>query len=284
MAFTQEEIDAADLYQELKNNPNGGNNEDYTEVCTILEDPANPGQPLWWRSGEDETAKDFEKHKIGIIHPRGTQVFASYGNLVFGTTQEVLGFGCIPLIPLSSMNFYTVKSFNVDLFTENALENTETGTLRDEATYAMSNEKSLQAIIHKPRVFCCTKQINFGAVAPRPDLPSAAIRVVVAREASKFVTIPFANANNVKCFPGYCGQIASVAIACSNASGSGNVSLTALTVGSASVLTGAVQLKNPGVIVLGSKFQKFQSLVHHDTCVSFSFSDTLSGNIYFTFV
>lgn len=67
MSFTQSEIDAADVYYELHNNPGGGNGDDYTAICTVAEDPNNPGEPLWWQSSDDETAEEFVRHKIGLI-------------------------------------------------------------------------------------------------------------------------------------------------------------------------------------------------------------------------
>lgn len=67
MPFTQAEIDAADVYYELHNNPGGGNGDDYTAICTVAEDPNCSGEPLWWQSGDDETAEEFVRHKIGLI-------------------------------------------------------------------------------------------------------------------------------------------------------------------------------------------------------------------------
>ena len=67
MSFTQSEIDSADVYYELHNNPGGGNGDDYTAICTVAEDPNNPGEPLWWQSSDDETAEEFVRHKIGLI-------------------------------------------------------------------------------------------------------------------------------------------------------------------------------------------------------------------------
>ena len=67
MTFTQAEIDAADVYYELHNNPGGGNGDDYTAIGIVAEDPNNPGSPLWWQSGEDETAEEFVRHKIGLV-------------------------------------------------------------------------------------------------------------------------------------------------------------------------------------------------------------------------
>lgn len=66
MGFTQSEIDTASLWQELNNNPDGGNGSDYTAACAILEDQNNIGHPLLWQSGDDETAEGFEKHQIGV--------------------------------------------------------------------------------------------------------------------------------------------------------------------------------------------------------------------------
>lgn len=67
MTFTQAEIDAADVYYELHNNPGGGSGDDYTVIGIVAEDPNNPGSPLWWQSGEDETAEEFVRHKIGLV-------------------------------------------------------------------------------------------------------------------------------------------------------------------------------------------------------------------------
>lgn len=66
MAFTQSEIDTIGLWEELRNNPDGGNGADYTALCTILEDKNNTGHPLLWQSGDDETEEGFEKHQIGV--------------------------------------------------------------------------------------------------------------------------------------------------------------------------------------------------------------------------
>jgi hypothetical protein len=68
MAFTQSEIDTIGLWEELHNNPDGGNGADYTASCTILEDKNNTGYPLLWQSGDDETEEGFEKHQIGVTY------------------------------------------------------------------------------------------------------------------------------------------------------------------------------------------------------------------------
>ena len=68
MAFTQSEIDTIGLWEELHNNPDGGNGADYTASCTILEDKNNTGHPLLWQSGDDETEEGFEKHQIGVTY------------------------------------------------------------------------------------------------------------------------------------------------------------------------------------------------------------------------
>lgn len=68
MAFTQSEIDTIGLWEELRNNPDGGNGADYTASCTILEDKNNTGYPLLWQSGDDETEEGFEKHQIGVTY------------------------------------------------------------------------------------------------------------------------------------------------------------------------------------------------------------------------
>lgn len=67
MTFTQSEIDGADVYYELHNNPGGGNGGDYTAICTVAEDPDRAGEPLWWQSSDDETVEGFVRHKIGFI-------------------------------------------------------------------------------------------------------------------------------------------------------------------------------------------------------------------------
>lgn len=115
MGFSQEEIDNATLHHDLHNNPGGGSGDDYTEVCTILEDPDNPGQPLYWQNGEDPTASGFERHQIGITHPKGTNVIytiiSSNNSLLPSMIKmqymfQFLSAGVIPLRPNKEQKFY----------------------------------------------------------------------------------------------------------------------------------------------------------------------------------
>jgi hypothetical protein len=74
MAFTLNEIKAANAGAILRNNPNGGVGGDYDEICTVLEDPNHPGEKVYFeeRLPGDEPTADTPRRPIGITHPRGT--------------------------------------------------------------------------------------------------------------------------------------------------------------------------------------------------------------------
>lgn len=74
MPISQETIDLHGAGTILKNNPNGGGGDDYSEYCLVLNDPIFEDKNLLWKP-DDYTSDDSPLcHHVGINCPRGYNI------------------------------------------------------------------------------------------------------------------------------------------------------------------------------------------------------------------
>lgn len=105
MAISQETIDEHLAGSILKNNPNGGAGDDYSEYCQVLSEPEDEGKPLLWKPNEDTPDDSPLCHHVGINCPTGYSVAWKVTSLDYsyipiplnGEFGRVVGIGFINL-------------------------------------------------------------------------------------------------------------------------------------------------------------------------------------------